>query len=363
MDTFQGRKAWRIESEFLRVTILECGGHVAEIVCKSAGEINPLWTQDRPTIDSDQFDREIHGPIYGIDAEARLMSGLAGHNLCFPYWGAPSASEEAAGMTFHGESNILRWEKLAFKPRSLNLGVTLPNCSIGFERDIRCVGNVIYFSETATNLSAWDCPVGWCEHVTLGSPFLQAGHTLIEANLTRGFRTADESLNEFLWPEGRGALSCVLTRFSSAPHADLVNSFLIDPSKQLGYFVAWHPKLCLLFGYVFLRQEFPWMNVWEDHTDSRQTRGMEFSNTPIDGTLKKLAQKSSIWGVPVYDWLDARGTLRKSYAAFATAIPANFRGVADVAVAGDKLHIKEIATGRLLALDWAPGKSHGMSGL
>jgi len=362
MVTFQGRKAWRIENEWLRVTILECGGHVAEIVCKSAGEINPLWTQGRPTIDSDQFEPEIHGPIYGVDAEARLICGLLGHNLCFPYWGAPSASEESAGMTFHGESNILRWEKPAATPQSLNLGVTLANCSIRFEREIRIAGHVIYFSEAATNLSAWDRPVGWCEHVTLGSPFLQAGQTLIEANLTRGFRTADKSLNEFFWPEGRGALPCELTRFSAAPHADLVNSFLIDPSTEVGYFVAWHPKHCLLFGYVFLRQEFPWMNVWEDHTDSRQTRGMEFSNTPIDGTLKKLAQKSSIWGVPVYDWLDAKATLRKSYAAFATIIPADFRGVADVAVADGKLHIEEKVTGRLLALDWAPGTSHGVFG-
>jgi hypothetical protein len=185
---------------------------------------------------------------------------------------------------------------------------------------------------------------------------------MIESNLTRGFRTGEECSTEFSWPEGHGALPCVLTRFSAAPHADLVNSFLIDPSAELGYFVAWHPKLCLLFGYVFLRQEFPWMNVWEDHTDSRQARGMEFSNTPIDGTLKKLALTSSIWRVPVYDWLDAKGTLRKSFAAFATAIPEDFEGVGDVAIVGGKLNIKENSTGSLLALDWAPDSHHGMAG-
>jgi len=363
MIAFQGRRAWRIENEQLRITILECGGHIAEIVCKSAAEINPLWTQDRPTIDSDQFDPDVHGPIYGIDAEARLISGLMGHNLCFPSWGAPSASEHAAGMTFHGESNILRWEQLAGAADSLRLGVTTPNCSIRFERELQCAGNVVYVSETVTNLSAWDRPVGWCEHVSLGPPFVEARWTRFESNLTRGFRTADPSLAEFAWPQGRGTTPCVLTEFSTTQHADLVNSFLIDPSSELGYFVAWHPRLSLLFGYVFLRREFPWMNVWEDHSISRQVRGMEFSNTPIDGTLRQFAEKPRIWGVPAFDWLDAKGILRKSYAAFAIGVPADFKGVAEVAIAGAKLTIREKLTGGALVLDWAPYACHGMAGL
>ncbi len=354
MIAYEGRPAWRIETEQLRVTMMECGGHVAEIVCKAAGEVNPLWIQNRPTIDSDHFDPAIHGPIYGTDSEARVISGLMGHNLCFPYWGRPSASEETAGMTFHGESNILRWEKLGEGPDSLKLGVTLPNCSIRFEREIRCAQSVVHFSEAATNLCAWDRPVGWCEHVTLGPPFLEAGSTAIAANLTRGFRNGDNSGSEFQWPTGQGSIPCLLTGFSAAQHSDLVNCFLVDPAAEVGYFAAWHPRLRLLFGYVFPRQEFPWMNVWEDHSASRQTRGMEFSNTPIDGTKKQLLRKTEIWGVPAYDWLDAKSTLRKSYAAFATGTPEGFGGVANVGVAGGKLNIVDKRTGNTLALDWAP---------
>jgi hypothetical protein len=110
--TYHGRKAWQIESELTRVIILECGGHGAEIASKLACNLNPLGIQNRTTIDSDQFAPAIHGPIYGADAEARLISGLLGHDLCFPYWGSPSVAEAAAGMTFHGESNILRWESV-----------------------------------------------------------------------------------------------------------------------------------------------------------------------------------------------------------------------------------------------------------
>jgi hypothetical protein len=359
MIEFQDRNAWQIGSEEIRATILECGAHVAEIVCKAAGEINPLWVQNRPTIDSDRFDPAIHGHIYGTDSEARLISGLLGHNLCFPYWGRPSAAEEAAGMTFHGESNILRWKMLDGQPHWLKLAVTLPNCSIRFEREVRCVGNVIYFSEAATNLSAWDRPVGWCEHVTLGPPFLEPGSTVMVANLTRGFRTDDEEAGEFQWPEGHGTIPCLLTGVSTVQHSDFVNSFLVDPAAELGHFAAWHPRLRLLFGYVFPRREFPWMTVWEDHTAARLTRGMEFRNTPIDGTMRQLLRKAAIWDVPVYDWIDAKSTLRKNYAAFAVATPEGFRGPAKVAVGGGKLNIVELGTGNTLALDWAPDHDAG----
>jgi hypothetical protein len=134
-----------------------------------------------------------------------------------------------------------------------------------------------------------------------------------------------------------------------------VNSFLVDPSSEHGYFVAWNPRLRLLIGYVFSRQEFPWVNVWESTNAERQTRGMEFSNTPIPGTTKNFARQEQIWGVPVYDWLDAKAELRKSYAAFVSAIPEGYMGVESVTIAGGKLNVAESITGNTIALDWAPG--------
>ena len=96
------------------------------------------------------------------------------------------------------------------------------------------------------------------------------------------------------------------------------------------------------------------MNVWESNDALRQTRGMEFSNTPIDGTMKRLVQRQQIWGVPVYDWLNAKGKLQKDYAAFALSIPDGFHGVADVSIAAGKLNIGEKRTGKKIVLDWRP---------
>jgi len=53
---------------------------------------------------------------------------------------------------------------------------------------VRVEGQIAYFEESGENLSRWDRPVGWCEHVTLGPPFLEKGVTVIDASLTRGPR-------------------------------------------------------------------------------------------------------------------------------------------------------------------------------
>ena len=78
---FQNRDSWTVETPALRVSILQSGGHVAEIVLKGDAEVNPLWVQKRPTIDADQYDPAKHEKLYGGGPGARLMAGLVGHNL------------------------------------------------------------------------------------------------------------------------------------------------------------------------------------------------------------------------------------------------------------------------------------------
>src|ERR1035437_3676941 len=82
---FQERLAWVIDGPHMRVTILEWGGHVAEITLKDSGGLSPLWVPSRPTIEADRYVPSKHEEFYGGGPGARLASGLMGHNLCFPY--------------------------------------------------------------------------------------------------------------------------------------------------------------------------------------------------------------------------------------------------------------------------------------
>lgn len=310
---FHGRACWILDGPDLRVTILESGGHLAAIALQDGPPVNPLWTQSRPTIDSDRFDPKIHGPIYGSDSEAKLISGLAGHNLCLPFWGDPSPAEYAAGMTFHGESNIVRWREIESGPDSLAISALLPESHLAVRRSFTCDQASLRVKTTVKNLTAWDRPLAWCEHVTFGPPFLEPGVTQFRTTATRGFQTALGPTRTFLWPQGHGEIETDLERFSAKPHRDLVNSFLLDPAREFEQFSASHPGHRLQVGYVFPRSEFPWLNVWENNDSRMLTRGMEFSNTPCHGTMKKLVQTPEIWNTPVYDWVDAKGTLTKTF--------------------------------------------------
>ena len=63
---FRNRDAWKLENDRLRVSILRGGGHIAEIVLKTASgdSVNPLWVPPWPSIEPWTFDVDKHGSLY-----------------------------------------------------------------------------------------------------------------------------------------------------------------------------------------------------------------------------------------------------------------------------------------------------------
>ena len=102
--SIQGRRAASIENDYLRVTVLAEGGHIAEVFHKQCG-VNPLWTPPWPSIEPSTFLPDPDGP-YGNGVESKLLSGIMGHNLCLDVFGGPSPEEAAAGLGVHGESSV-----------------------------------------------------------------------------------------------------------------------------------------------------------------------------------------------------------------------------------------------------------------
>jgi hypothetical protein len=253
-------------------------------------------------------------------------------------------------MTFHGESNIRRWQLLQDCANEVTLEVELPESAMRLRRRLRCSRHALHCESHATNLSSWDRPFGWCEHVTVGPPFLEAGSVRFHASLKKGFVTGRFDAPHFVWPQGLNLSPELrrfdLTTFSTSSHKDLVNSFVVEQARQWAFFTAFQPRFALLFGYVFPRCEFPWLNVWENNDEKGQTRGMEFSNTPHHGTMKTLISSPAIWDVPAYEWLDARSTVSKHFLAFLHPVPSDFRGTADIRVIADILEVIECGTER-----------------
>jgi len=86
--SYRNRRAVEIENQHLRVTVLEGGGHIAEIQHKPTG-VNPLWTPPWPSMEPSAYDPGLH-PQYGNDSESKLLAGIMGHNLCLDTFGGRS---------------------------------------------------------------------------------------------------------------------------------------------------------------------------------------------------------------------------------------------------------------------------------
>src|SRR2546421_10371753 len=150
-ELHRGRRAHRIETPDLRVTVLIEGGHIAEIADKRSG-INPLWTPPWPSIEPSTYDRTKH-PEYGADAESKLLAGIMGHNVCLDLFGGPSEAEAAAGLTVHGEGSVAGYE-ITPAAGGIVARASLPMAQLRFERrlQLRPGSRVGSISETVEEL-------------------------------------------------------------------------------------------------------------------------------------------------------------------------------------------------------------------
>src|ERR1051326_2367842 len=307
-----------IENDQLRVTVTDEGGHIAEILDKRTG-INPLWAP--PWSD-----------YQGKGAEDKLLAGIKGHNLCLDVFGGPSAEEEAAGLGVHGEGSVVRY-KIAKRDHGLDMRAHLPMAHIDFERQITLNGKVVTIDEAVTSLCAFDRPIAWTQHVTLGPPFLEKGVTTFEVSATRSkvyeapFGTNDYLVAgaEFDWPNAPriGGGTADLQMMNGAPASRAFTTHLMNPEKRDAWFNARHPGMKLVFGYLWKPEDFPWLGIWEENhsrthapwSGKTLARGMEFGVSPMPETRRQMVDRGRLFGVPAYRWLPASGCLRVRYCA------------------------------------------------
>ena len=123
---YRNRAGWKASNGIVSLTILEGGGYLAELRRADQDCPNLLWEPPWPTMDPHDFDPSVHEAAYGGGSEARLLATIAGHNLCLPFWGDPSAAEYAAGASFHGEAGQVRWRLDSSRQDDLNISALLP---------------------------------------------------------------------------------------------------------------------------------------------------------------------------------------------------------------------------------------------
>lgn len=339
MTTYRNRRAAQIENDQLRVTVLVEGGHVAELLHKPTG-VNPLWTPPWPSIEPSTYDAERH-PEYGLTSESRLLAGLMGHNLCLDLFGGPTEDEAAAGMTVHGEASVAPYT-IEVEGGVLTQRAVLPQSQLRVTRRIRLgSGGDVRFVEEVENLAAWDRPIAWTQHVTLGDPFVEPGVTQFRASATRskvfesdftGGKGYTKIGAEFDWPDvpHQAGGTVDLRTFVGLPVSGAFTTHLMDPAREEAFFLAWSPRSKVLMGYAWKQADFPWLGIWEENhcrtappwNGKTLTRGMEFGVSPMPETRRQMIERGQLFGVPAYRWIPARRTLRAEYRAFVTTADA-----------------------------------------
>src|SRR5262249_39832601 len=151
-----------------------------------------------------------------------------------------------------------------------------------FRRTIHLVDgeNVIYVDSELENLLGFDRPINWGEHATIGGPFLEQGKTVTEMSAKRAMTRSYESeavnppqnhrladFKEFVWPmapTAAGPLTDVRIAPTVTPVMDQTAS-LMDPARTLVFVTSFHPDKQLLYGYLFRRAEYPWLQIWDSY--------------------------------------------------------------------------------------------------
>jgi hypothetical protein len=332
--SYLGRRTVCLSNEHLDVIVTVEGGHIAAICDRSSG-VNPLWTPPWPSIEPSSYDPETH-PEYGRNAESRLLAGILGHNLCLDLFGGPSEEEAAAGMIVHGEAGAAVFD-IQVEGDTLTQRAVLPHSQLGFERRIRLPrgSRRLAIEETVENLSTWDRPIAWTQHVTLGPPFLEKGRTLFRATATRskviehdftGGKGYMKTGAEFDWPFAPCLDGSVedMQVFTNRAVSGAFSTHLMDPARERAWFVAWNPGMRLAIGYAWRQSDFPWLGIWEENGSRTAppwngvtlTRGMEFGVSPFPESRRAMIERGSLFGVKGYRWAPARTRLQAAYEAW-----------------------------------------------
>ncbi|HXB69145.1 MAG TPA: hypothetical protein VNY05_12925 [Candidatus Acidoferrales bacterium] len=375
--TFEGQPSITLSNDKLQVTVMVEGSAISNVVMTDDAEkMNPLWNPMR-------LAREA-----GRQAQ---FNGTLGHFVCVDGFGRPSAEERAAGLPQHGEAHITKFDIIMGKDgatSSVSLSGKLPIVQEAFTRTFHIVDgeSVMYVDSRLENLMGFDRPVNWAEHATVAAPFLQPGITTMALS---GSRSQDRdyltngtgrggapnaaggrggsgpaatqpatqrrlvSGQDFTWPMAPGldGKPIDMSAVPDNPHYIDHAATLLDPARQLEWVAAFNSSKRTVYGYVFKREEYPWVQHWGNYpAETQVVRGMEFATQPYDIPRREVIANGPMFGTPTYRWLPAKSTIESHFLLFYTRVPDGFRKVDDVRLENGKIVIEDRGAQRRVTL-------------
>lgn len=348
--SFEGYPAIVVANDKIEaVTLLQGASLVSLTLREDPSRLNPLWNPHQIARD--------HGEEF---SRVFPRSPGFGHFVCVDGFGPGSPEEQQAGLPMHGEAHQQFYEIQRRSKDSnvlvITLSAELPLAQEKFTRTLQLVDgeNVLYWESELRNLLAFDRPVNWAEHATIGAPYLERGKTVVDMCVARA-RTRDYApeesghrlapFREFTWPLAPSLNGAPIDLRAAGPEASGDHTTCLMPRDRLHAFITFlHPEKNKLLGYVFRHEEFPWVQNWEYYPASGQlARGMEFSTQPCDVPRREAIQTNSMFGALTYRWLPAKSTVASRFLMFWTDTPPGFTKIDDVRIESGVLTVSDIS--------------------
>ena len=357
--TFEGRPSIVLSNGKLELTVMVQGATLANLLlADDAEKLSPLWNPAR-------FARELGRP-------APAGGGSAGHFVCVDGFGQPSAEERAAGLPGHGEAHAIEMDTRSTREgrtSSVTMSGKLPIVQEQFTRTFRMVDgeNVIYVDSQLENLLGFDRPVNWAEHATIGSPFLESGATVVDMSgsrsRTRPYQQGNNAQTQvdrrlvpdkdFTWPMAPGldGKPVNLRGTIDNPHFIDHTVTLMDLSRKLAWATAINLKKGLIIGWLFRREEYPFIQNWDNFPPTQKlARGLEFATQPYDVPRREAVNTRSMFDTPTFRWLPAKSKIESRFLVFYARVPQGFSKVDDVRLENGQLVIEDRAAGKTVTL-------------
>lgn len=269
-----------------------------------------------------------------------------GHFACIGRWGEPSEGEKKMGLPDHGAFANMMWAEGESGKNFITMNARSESEGIGVERIIKMDNNQATFqvTETISNIHTLGRMFNVVQHPTIAAPFLN-GNTRIFCNADTGFNYEafmEPEKMQSKWPMGKYGDNIISDLSFSLDGYTGVHSFIINREDEYGWLTAYSPRHQLLIGYLWKRDDYPWINIWCDYQSGViRYRGLEFGTTGMHQPFPVMLKTGNlhIFGEPVFRYLDAGSTIKKNYRCFLLKTPEIGAPVTSVKWKNEKIEI------------------------
>ena len=271
-----------------------------------------------------------------------------GHFLCLGRWGEPSAGEAKAGVPNHGQFANIPWE-LGSSNNDLTLAMSAiaPLEGLQVERFLRLDPTQAVFGvkEKVSNINPLGRIYNVVQHPTLSAPFLHP-KTLVNCGGSTGFKqslTGNIDIQSTEWPWARSKNESIYSLENPQVMENSVYSFIGNPKSQLGWITAYSPIHELLLGYLWKREDYPWIHLWQHWEGEKlKYRGIEFGTAGIHKPFGEYIHSfPELFGEKTFDFLDAGATIERKYLSFLLDVEGPYKGVENIELDNGKIIIHE----------------------